>query len=128
MRNVAWEMLQERGVDLDGLAKLVLELQLPYDPTLTLEEAHLSLRMVLAKREVQHAVITGVNVGHDGRRGEPQGAPRGDHQGEPPPLCYRRGTKLFPSSISTARSAYQTSAISARSALKSWRRSTGATR
>ena len=62
MRNVAWEMLQERGVDLDGLAKLVLELQRPYDSTLTLDDARQSLRMVLAKREVQHAVITGVTL------------------------------------------------------------------
>lgn len=62
MNNVALEMLTARGVDLDSLARLVLELQLPYNPTLTLEEAKKSVRQVLAKREVQYAVITGVTL------------------------------------------------------------------
>lgn len=62
MRNIAIEMLQERGVDLNALAELVLKLQRPYDPDLTLEECRESVRLVLAKREVQHAVITGVTL------------------------------------------------------------------
>lgn len=62
MNSVALEMLTARGVDLDDLARLVLELQLPYNPALTLEDAKESVRQVLAKREVQYAVITGVTL------------------------------------------------------------------
>lgn len=62
MSNIASEMLRQRGADLESLAKLVLDLQLPYDPTITLEDALKSVEMVLAKREVQHAVITGITL------------------------------------------------------------------
>lgn len=55
-------LLKARGVDLDALAQLVLELQQPYNPSLTLEECRRSLEMVLAKREVQHAIITGISL------------------------------------------------------------------
>jgi len=62
VRNIAVEMLEQRGVDLDALAQLVLELQKPYDPSLTLDRCRESVRQVLAKREVQHAVITGITL------------------------------------------------------------------
>jgi len=55
-------LLRARGVDLVHLAELVLELQRPYNPHLTLEECLKSLDMILAKREVQHAVLTGITL------------------------------------------------------------------
>lgn len=62
MSHVALQLLEQRGVDIDRLAQLVLDLQLPYDPDLTLEDARQSIQMVLAKRDVQYAVITGITL------------------------------------------------------------------
>lgn len=62
LEETAASLLKSRGVDLDSLARLVLELQLPYHPTLSLEECRNSLEMILAKREVQNAVITGITL------------------------------------------------------------------
>jgi phosphatidylglycerophosphatase A len=53
-------MLKDRGVDLDCIAALVLELQLPYNSQLTLEECRINVEKVLEKREVQNAVMTGL--------------------------------------------------------------------
>lgn len=53
-------LLDERGVDLTAVAELVLELQKPYYPNLTLEACQESVARVLEKREVQHAIITGI--------------------------------------------------------------------
>lgn len=60
MRAVAEHLLAERGVSLTELAQVVLELQRPYCPDLTLEECQESLGHVLDKREVQNAVLTGL--------------------------------------------------------------------
>ncbi len=54
------KMLGDRGVDLDCIAGLVLELQLPYNPKLSLAECRKNVKKVLEKREVQNAVITGL--------------------------------------------------------------------
>lgn len=53
-------MLKERGVDLDCIAGLVLELQFPYNHKLTQEECRASVEKVLEKREVQNAILTGL--------------------------------------------------------------------
>ncbi len=53
-------MLKDRGVDLDCIAGLVLELQLPYNPQLTQEECCRNVEKVLEKREVQNAILTGL--------------------------------------------------------------------
>jgi len=53
-------MLKERGVDLTDIARLVLLLQQPYNPTLGLAACLDSVSSVLAKREVQHALLTGI--------------------------------------------------------------------
>ena len=50
----------QRGVDLDSIASLVVQLQLPYNSRLSLEECRRSVEKVLAKREVQNAIITGI--------------------------------------------------------------------
>lgn len=54
------KMLQDRGVDLDCIARLVLELQLPYNPQLSLAECRENVKKVLEKREVQNAILTGL--------------------------------------------------------------------
>lgn len=60
MKDVVVELLSERGVPLNEIANLVLELQKPYQPGLTLDDCLVSVLAVLEKREVQHAILTGV--------------------------------------------------------------------
>ncbi|MBT9176121.1 MAG: hypothetical protein DDT20_00423 [Firmicutes bacterium] len=60
MKDIVVELLSERGVPLSEIAHLVLELQKPYHPGLTLDDCHSSVLAVLDKREVQHAILTGV--------------------------------------------------------------------
>jgi len=54
------KQLQERGVEVDEIADIVYQLQLPYHSTLTREDCRASVLHVLAKREVQHAIFTGI--------------------------------------------------------------------
>lgn len=60
MRQVVATMLSQRGVSIPALAQVVLDLQRPYAPDLTLAECEESLWHVLDKREVQNAVLTGL--------------------------------------------------------------------
>ena len=53
-------LLDERGVRMKDIGKLVLFLQQPYQPNLTMENCLESIDAVLRKREVAHAVLTGV--------------------------------------------------------------------
>lgn len=54
------QMLADRGVGLDQIAKVVLAIQQGYYPELTEAECLAGVEAVLKKREVQHAVLTGV--------------------------------------------------------------------
>lgn len=54
--------LHKRGVDKVEIAKLVLFLQEDYFPGLTIEECLENVEMVLSKREVQNAVLTGIQL------------------------------------------------------------------
>lgn len=54
------QLLEARGVPLIEIARVVLEIQHQYYPELTLEECLTGVEAVLRKREVQHAVLTGV--------------------------------------------------------------------
>lgn len=56
------KMLDERGVTLTSIARLVLNLQQPYNDKLTLEECLHSVEKVLEKREVQNAMLTGITL------------------------------------------------------------------
>lgn len=56
------EWLKKRGVTLDHIAELVLFLQSKYFPDLTLEYCRYSVDQVLMKREVQNAVLTGIQL------------------------------------------------------------------
>jgi phosphatidylglycerophosphatase A len=53
-------MLAERGVALDDIARIVYDLQVPYNPALQLEDCRASVLAVLEKRDVQYTLLTGV--------------------------------------------------------------------
>ncbi len=54
--------LTERGVTLDDIADLVYTLQAQYQTDLTMEECLFNVDRVLGKREVQHAILTGIQL------------------------------------------------------------------
>ncbi len=54
------EILKDRGIELSAIAELVLNLQKPYQKNLTLEVCLENVKAVLEKREVAHAILTGV--------------------------------------------------------------------
>lgn len=56
----AW--LHKRGVKMEEIAELVLFLQQKYYPNLTMEECIHNVEQVLTKREVQNAVLTGIQL------------------------------------------------------------------
>jgi phosphatidylglycerophosphatase A len=54
--------LEERGVQLEDIAELTFFLQIDYIPDVTMEECLENVRTVLAKREVQNAMLTGIQL------------------------------------------------------------------
>lgn len=58
----AVELLNERGVLIEDIAKIVYDLQYNYLPDLTLEVCIDNVKKVLLKREVQNAIITGIEL------------------------------------------------------------------
>ncbi|MDB5053574.1 MAG: hypothetical protein JWM44_1624 [Bacilli bacterium] len=56
------QKLSQRGVLLEDIAEIVLEMQLPYNPDLTVEICLESVRAVLEKRELQHALLVGIEL------------------------------------------------------------------
>lgn len=60
MKDVVADLLKKRGVSLHQIARIVLELQLPYQKDLTLEECFCNVGKVIEKREVQHIILTGI--------------------------------------------------------------------
>src|SRR5690625_8045836 len=55
-------MLIERGVTTDDIADLVYYLQSSYHDNLDLETCHYNVDRVLTKREVQTAILTGIQL------------------------------------------------------------------
>lgn len=62
LNDLALKKLNERGVEMIDMAKLVLELQKPYDDTLSLDECENALYKVMEKREVIHTILTGIAI------------------------------------------------------------------
>lgn len=62
LQKKAWEALERRGVNLVEVAKVVYDLQVPYQHELTLDECYEKIEKVLKKTEVAHAVLTGVEL------------------------------------------------------------------
>lgn len=58
----ARKWLQDRGVTVDDIAELVFFLQQKYHPNLKMDECRLNVEKVLAKREVQNAILTGIQL------------------------------------------------------------------
>lgn len=54
--------LQERGVELIDIAQVVLILQSPYNPELTIETCLHNVELVLDKREVLNAALVGIEL------------------------------------------------------------------
>ncbi|MFT8317879.1 MAG: phosphatidylglycerophosphatase A [Sporolactobacillus sp.] len=54
--------LKERGVRIDDIAEIVMDLQRPFMKGLTLENCIENVRGVLAKRELQHAILVGIEL------------------------------------------------------------------
>lgn len=62
LESKARSWLIERGVEIDDIAELVLFLQQKYHPGLELEICRQNVEHVLRKREVQNAVLTGIQL------------------------------------------------------------------
>jgi phosphatidylglycerophosphatase A len=56
----ARRLLMERGVTLKDIAELVYFLQVPYHPELKVDVCLHNVERVIAKREVQNAILTGI--------------------------------------------------------------------
>ena len=54
--------LERRGVRLEDIAEIVLEMQRPYHPDLTIGSCLDSVAAVLEKREMQHALLVGIEL------------------------------------------------------------------
>lgn len=62
VREAALERLKQRGVTTKDIAEVVYKLQLPYNPNLKMEACVESVEAVLEKREIQHAILVGVEL------------------------------------------------------------------
>ncbi len=54
--------LKERGVTIEDIAKIVYDLQIPYNPEIKVSECYENVDAVLCKREMQHAILVGVEL------------------------------------------------------------------
>lgn len=62
VKEAAVQLLAERGVTLESIAEIVYELQAPYHPHLAQETCLDSVKRVLEKRELLHAILVGVEL------------------------------------------------------------------
>ncbi|MBO8171795.1 MAG: phosphatidylglycerophosphatase A [Bacillaceae bacterium] len=62
LKKKALELLVERGVTMDDLIELVLFLQKDYYPHISREMCLHNIERVLDKREIQNAIITGIQL------------------------------------------------------------------
>ena len=62
VHKAALQRLASRGVQLMDIAEIVYEMQKPYHAGLTIEECLHSVEKVLEKREIQHALLVGIEL------------------------------------------------------------------
>lgn len=62
LEKAALKRLKERGVELEEIAELVYDLQLPYLTNLSMATCIDNVHAVLRKREVQNAILTGIEL------------------------------------------------------------------
>lgn len=68
------KVLHKRGIELNRVAELVYDLQLPYTPELQMETCVTAVNEVLMKRELQHAILVGAELdrlAEEGKLSEP---------------------------------------------------------
>jgi len=70
LKQATLQALQARGVTVEDIAKLTLFLQQPYVPNLDLERCIHNVEQVLEKREVQNAILTGIELDLLAERGQ----------------------------------------------------------
>lgn len=56
------DKLSKRGVTLEAIADIVYEMQSPYNANLTMKDCLDSVNKVLEKRELQHAILVGIEL------------------------------------------------------------------
>lgn len=62
VKQAALSKLAERGVQLEHIAQIVYEMQTPYNPGLSMDVCLNSVSSVLEKRELQHALLVGIEL------------------------------------------------------------------
>lgn len=62
LEQAALDLLLERDVTIEEIAELVYDLQTPYLPNLTMEICIDNVHAVLSKREIQNAILTGIEL------------------------------------------------------------------
>ncbi|SMO49188.1 phosphatidylglycerophosphatase A family protein [Melghirimyces algeriensis] len=62
VKKATLDRLEERGVTVEKIAEIVHRMQSPYNENLTMESCIESVLAVLEKRELQHAILVGVEL------------------------------------------------------------------
>ena len=62
MFELSIERLKMRGVEIIDIAKITYDLQKPYVPSLTMDICIENIKKVILKREVQHAILVGIDL------------------------------------------------------------------
>lgn len=62
VKAAALKRLSDRGVTIKEIAEIVYQMQAPYCETLTMDHCIESVLAVLEKREIQHAILVGVEL------------------------------------------------------------------
>lgn len=60
--SAALAALERRGVRIEDIAEIVYEMQSPYNHELEMEHCYQSVERVLLKREIQHAILVGIEL------------------------------------------------------------------
>ncbi|MDQ0160267.1 phosphatidylglycerophosphatase A family protein [Alkalibacillus salilacus] len=70
IEQAAREALENRGVTIHSIAEIVYEMQKPYNPSLSFDYCIDSVNRVLDKREIQHALLVGIELDRLAEQGE----------------------------------------------------------
>ncbi|WP_048602660.1 phosphatidylglycerophosphatase A family protein [Rubeoparvulum massiliense] len=62
VKEATLRLLEERGVQIEDIAEIVYLMQAPYNVGLSIKSCIESVEAVLEKREVQHAVLVGIEL------------------------------------------------------------------
>lgn len=62
VKAAALQKLKERGVRLEDIAEIVFDMQVPYHNNLEMETCMESVKAVLEKREILHALLVGIEL------------------------------------------------------------------